>query len=352
MTYDSTSGETINIADEKLATSIISVTSAKIPKVYFLNGYSLYSLERNMTYLSMFLSNEITEVDSFDILTTGKVPDDCDALVITTPNKDFEDETTKAIQEYISKGGNILWFNAAVTEKQNLPNVNKILAQYGVNPFEIGIIRETDAKKTVTVDTVAQPNIIIPETISSTITRNLYDSTVMFINATKINVVENDKLEELKVEQKTLLQASEKAYFRNNISNTATTKTEGETEGPFTVGAEFDKKVQEAKEDEGKKEIVSKLVIYGENNFLTDIPLSQTSATPVITFEKNRYVAVDSIAYLADREEDISARKSIGTVTYTATEQQNMIIMAVIFSIPVLIIIIGIVVWQIRRRKK
>ena len=58
------------------------------------------------------------------------------------------------------------------------------------------------------------------------------------------------------------------------------------------------------------------------------------------------------MAYLSDREEDITARKSTGTVTYTATEQQDTVVRAIIFAVPVVIILIGLIVWQKRRRKK
>ena len=45
VTYDTTTYETINIAEEKLTSSILSVTSNKVPKVYFLEGYSEFSLD-------------------------------------------------------------------------------------------------------------------------------------------------------------------------------------------------------------------------------------------------------------------------------------------------------------------
>ena len=57
VTYDTTTYETINIAEEKLTSSILSVTSNKVPKVYFLEGYSEFSLDKNMNYLKTFLSN-------------------------------------------------------------------------------------------------------------------------------------------------------------------------------------------------------------------------------------------------------------------------------------------------------
>ena len=61
---------------------------------------------------------------------------------------------------------------------------------------------------------------------------------------------------------------------------------------------------------------------------------------------------MDSISYLVDRKEDITARKDTGTVTYTATDKQDTIIKCIIFTVPAVIILAGIVVWQVRRRKK
>ena len=141
VTYDTSTYETISIAEEKFTSSILSVSSEKVPKVYFLEGYSEFSLSNNMNYLNVLLGNEVNEVETLNILTTGKVPDDCDTLVITTPSKDFDDVATKAITDYINSGKNILWLNAAVKTNNNLPNVNEVLAEYGIKPFEVGVIR-------------------------------------------------------------------------------------------------------------------------------------------------------------------------------------------------------------------
>ena len=36
-----------------------------------------------MNFLNMYLANEINEVEKLDVLSVGKIPDDCDTLVIT-----------------------------------------------------------------------------------------------------------------------------------------------------------------------------------------------------------------------------------------------------------------------------
>ena len=348
VTYDTTSYETISIAEEKLTSSIVSVTSEKVPKVYFLEGYSEFSLSQNMNYLNMYLANEVNEIDTLNILSAGKVPEDCDTLVVTTPNRDFDEIATTAITEYIQAGKNILWLNAAVTSKKDMPNVNKILAMYGVKPFEIGIIRETDADKMIT----GSPDLILPEIENATITEDLYHTTgVIFINATKVNI-EEEKLEELKVEETDLLLASENSYFRSNFNIQSDNVKENEEKGTFVVGAQFEKTIKEANEENGESAIISKLVIFGENYFVSDYPLNQTSQYAAIQLASyNKDLILNSIAYLVDREEDITARKDTGAVTYTATEAQDTIIRVIIFAVPIIIIIVGIVVWQVRRKK-
>lgn len=341
--------ETVNIAEEKLTAAIKSVSVDELPKVYFLSGYSSFSLTNGMQYLNMYLQNEVNEVKTLDILTEGRIPEDCNTLVITSPERDFDDITTQAIIDYINNGGNILWLNAAMAQAVELPNVNRILALYGVEPFEVGVIRETDTSKMIS----GSPDLIIPEIQYADVTEKLYDSAgVIFVNATKINLVDDDKLNEINVSKTELIKTAESSYFRTNFQIESDDQEEGEESAEFLIGTQLNKTIKEANEETGEKEIQSKLIIYGENFFVSDYQLTQSSQTPMVAYRQNKDLVLNSIAYLSDREEDITVRKSTGSVTYTATEQENRIILAIITIVPIAIIIIGIAVWQKRRRKK
>lgn len=347
ITYDTTTYETISIAEEKLTSAILSVSTDDIPKVYFLEGYSDFRLDYNMYYLSVYLQNEITEVETLNILSTGNVPEDCDTLVITSPSKDFDDVAKTAIIDYINRGGNILWLNAAMATAIDLPNVNEVLALYGVQPFEVGIIRETDSSRMVS----GSPDLIIPNLGYSSITEDLYSDGIIFANATKVNINE-DGLEDLNVVESDLATTSEGAYFRTNFENTSTSATEGEETGAFVIGAELEKTITEKNEETGESAVTSTLIVYGENYFISDYQLAENSQYPAVQLAYNKDLVLNSLAYLSDREEDITARKSTGTVTYTATEQQDTIVRVIIFAVPTVIILVGLIVWQKRRRKK
>ena len=193
-------------------------------------------------------------------------------------------------------------------------------------------------------------SIIIPNVNYSTITKNI--PAVLLVNATKINFVTDEELQNLNVTKNTLLEASEGSFFRTNFSITSNNKQTGEEEGPFVIGAELQKKLAEANSETGESEKSSKLIIYGENLFISDYTLSSTSTEPIIRYSYNKDLAIDSISYLVDRQEDIVIRKDTNTINYTATVEQDNIIQGIIFGVPVIIIFTGILVWQHRRRKK
>ena len=74
--------------------------------------------------------------------------------------------------------------------------------------------------------------------------------------------------------------------------------------------------------------------------------------TYAIDLYNNKDVILNSISYLTERTDTITIRKTNEQESYTVTEQEDAIIKTIIFAVPVIIIGIGIVVWQVRRRKK
>lgn len=351
-TYDS-SYQTIDLTEEKITSAILNVTSEKIANVYFLSGYSDYSLEYSggMYYLSSYLKDEVLNYETLDMLVKGSIPDDCDTLVITTPNKDFDELTTNEITKYINNGGKILWLNSSYSETKDLPNVNKILALYGINPFEVGYIYETDNSRTA----LGYASCIVEDLGSTDIAKKLTNA--VLLNATKINV-NKDELSNLGVTKEDLISTSSTSYFRKNVSNTSS-GTDGDEQGGFTVGGIFTKKISTSTETEENTDensddngISSTLVIFGDNNFISDIQItSQTN--PMLILANNKDLMLNSIAYLTNNDEDITIRKDYTKSSdFTPTDGQKEAIVKIIFAVPIAIMLFGLVIWQIRRRKK
>ena len=370
-TYDS-SYQTIDLTEEKITSAILNVTSDKIANVYFLSGYSNYSLEYSggMYYLSSYLKDEVLNYNTLNMLVSGSIPEDCDTLVITTPNKDFDELTTNEITKYINNGGNILWLNSSYSEKIDMPNVNKILALYGINPFEVGYVYETDSNKTA----LGYPMCMVQSLGSTDVANKLTEA--VLLNSTKINV-NTEELENLGVTEEPIISTSDTSYFRSNIQNTSSS-TNGDEQGGFTIGGIFTKTLkteneesaantenaensentensEEAKTSEENSEDNTKkstLVIFGDNNFTSDIQIT-SQVSPMLFLANNKDLMLNSIAYLTDNDEDITIRKDYQkTSDFTPTDGQKSTIMKIVFAVPVAVIIAGIVVWQIRRRRK
>ena len=148
-----------------------------------------------------------------------------------------------------------------------------------------------------------------------------------------------DKLEELGVEYETLATTTEDAFVRTNLNQTSVLT------GECTVAAIATKTLEDGN--------TSKLVIYSNELFAMDMQVQINGyAMYTIDLYNNKDLILNSIGYLNEREDTITIRKNYEDVSYTVTEEQNSIIMLIIFTVPVVIIIAGIVVWQVRRRKR
>lgn len=347
--YDS-NYNAIDLTEQKLTSAILNVVSDNIPKVYFLSGYTSLSFTNGLQFLSQYLDDEVLTYETLNVLSSGKVPEDCDTLLIMTPEKDFDDITTKAIKDYIKKGGNILWLNSAiVNSKVEFKNVNKILSQYGVKGFDAGILYETNQDNTI----LGYPIYFLPQVQSTDITEDVYSgSGTAFIQATKINLSE-DKFEKLKVEKTDLVLTSDTTYFTTDLSGAMNTKTD--ERGAFIVGAQLVKTVSDKDKESEEDNVTSTLIIYGDNLFVSDATVSYGNyGAYAINLANNADLVLNSIASLTDKDEDITIRKNYNSsnTTFTPTDGEISLIVKIIFVVPVAVIALGVIVWIIRKNKK
>lgn len=340
-TYDYTTYEQIDISEQKMTNAIVDLTIEEKPVIYFLTGHNEYSTSTELTRLVEGLENDVNTVETLDLLVTQKIPDDASAIVIGTPGKDFDTTEADILIDYIHNGGKILWMNDPDFTGASYPNIQRVLDEFGVK-FDNGIIIEQDTSKMV----LQTGNFILPTVAYTNATKNIStDGGIMLINSGKITLEESDKLEELGVEAETLLTTSSESLFRTDTSNTSDAKASTDIEGSFTVGYKLTKTTE--------NENTAVMYVIANNVFASDAQVKvQNNYSYSVEFYNNKDFVLNLIADLTEREDSITIRKDTGLVTYTATEQQDTIIKCIIFCVPVLIILIGIVIWQIRRRKK
>ena len=324
-TYDYSSYEQIDTTEQTLTSAILNIITDEKPQVYFLTGHS-EALSKLSTF-NVFLQNEINDVNTLDLI-TSEFPEKCDCLILTTPTSDYSELEKNKILNYINNGGNILCLMDGFSD--DFVNLKSILDLYGVS-VSTDTVKESDTSKTASGDT----RYIIPNMYYHKITEHLItDGLLMFVNSSKIDLADDDKLDSLNVESTKIIESNDTSYLASDSN----------TKGPFTLGAELSKKIDDDK--------TSKLIIYSNSKFAQDSATIGNQTVVPFTIYSNKDLLLNTVAYLTEKDSSITIRKNTNTVTYTATEKQNNIVLAIIFIIPILIILLGIIISFIRKRKK
>lgn len=342
-TFDYSTYQTKDTTEEAITNALISVTTNERPVIYNLTGHNKYSQD-DMYFFNQDLESEAYEVNDLDLLTMGSVPDDCSVLMITSLIEDLTKKESDEIIDYIKKGGKILLFCDPNATGKEMKNFQAVLDQYGVSVSQ-GIMIEQDSSKMLYQNPKAILVTVSPYT--SVTNKTNMNMNACFISSGKIDIADSDELNKLGVQAEILATTSPKTFYRTDYSIESNSITDSDKEmGNATVGALLKKTVDNDK--------TSELIIYANNIFISNLRLTETNGgySYVLDYYNNEDLAMNSMAYLSDRENMITIRKDVEVTAYTVTDQQNKIILSIIFAIPILIVIIGIVIWQYRKRKK
>ena len=341
--YTNNSYEEVNVTEEALTNAILDVTTENKPKIFLYNVHSSYG-EKYFTTLSEGIKNDANEFEFLDLLKTGKVPEDCKCLIIPTLSEDISDEEKSYLVDYINNGGNIILLEDPNVLNANTPKFQSVIDMYGFSVSN-GVVMEQDDDKMIH----NMPGFVITDVDTNTsITRKLnMNVTMCLMDPGKIEFKDSETLNQLGVSYETIAKASQTAFLRMDLNNTELSKGENDQDASEAIlGALVTKKVNDEK--------TSKLIVYSNAIFSTNMSISMSNSTmSAISFYNNEDMIVNSVNYLAEKENSITIRKKYGdTVKFTVTEKESKNIIKIIYGVPFFIILVGYIVWRIRRNKK
>ena len=143
-TYDYSTYQQIDTTEEAITNAIVEVTLEKKPKIYIFSGNTYYDPKAVLSSVVTKLEGDSNEVEYLDILSKGEVPEDCDALIITTLKSDLSELERDKILDYINRGGKLMILTSKNILDVDTPNFNSILSQYGIS-ISFGGVLEQDA---------------------------------------------------------------------------------------------------------------------------------------------------------------------------------------------------------------
>ena len=343
MTTDYTTHQQLDTTEQAITNAILSLMVENKPKVYFTSGHQEMDLATEMTLLQTFLNNESFEMETINLVSKEQVPEDCDVLAIMSPSTDLYDSERDMILNYIAKGGKIYFTMDYFPQTIAIPNIDRILAEYGLT-FENGQIFELAENSSVPTS----PNVFKPQMSTlNPITSDIYTSKgeIWLAYVPRVKYTDEETLKTLNVTREDILNSSAESAF---LSNEATSIEEAE-KGKSLIATVATKKI--ATED--SKEVESKLLVCTNGLFISNYIVQALSANyPLSYIGNNKDLAINSIANLADKEGLTIRKEILAQATYIPTETEKAVVKTIIFVTPVIIVLAGFAVWTYRKKRK
>lgn len=327
--YDTSSQPQVTsvVAEQKLTSAILYVTSDKNPTIYTLQGheegalsqsYTQYFADENYTLKDVSLLNEELKTQSGDI------------LLINSPQKDLSDMEFNKIKDYLAGGGRAM-FLMGLSEKE-LPNFKKLLNLYGVD-VNRAIVLEGDNNHIY-----QSPVNILPNLGSHEITNPISSSkmNVIISGAMPIKQV-SVKKDTLKIES--LLSTSDKAYGRVDLTKNVIEKQADDIKGPFDVAVAVTDAVDQSNTDKN-----AKLVVFSSPTIIDEQLMQLSNGANIDIF-------LNSMNWLAEKKDSLVIRpKSLAVESLDMTQSQSLTVAAIaVIFIPGVVAVAGICVWLRRR---
>lgn len=288
------------------------VTNDADRKVYYTAGHGENTFSSSV---SDVLDKNNMEEEELNLIMTNKIPDDCSLLMLNGPVSDITEEEKETIAAYLASGGNV--FLLLGDSQEDTPNLDGLMKDYGMER-EDGYIADMQRSY--------QGNYyyIFPELDdSSGLTDGMSSDMVMLVNAHGLNVTDPAR------------DTITTSPFMTTSSDGYAVTQDDQKQGTYTLGAVATETVND---EEARFTVISA-------DTLIDAQVTDAFSTL-----ENLTLFSNAVAANYDDMENVAIEPKSLEVTYNTTQHAGVISIAVIFGIPLVILIYGFLRW-IKRRK-
>lgn len=324
--YQSQSSITGYDAEGQITSAIEYVTmdADELPVIYQITGHNETEIGSNFQSV---VSKANANLKSLELFNEEKVPDDATAIIINSPTVDFNEEDAQKVIDYLNSGGKALIIGCYAYNDE-LTNFNKILAAYNVS-FKTGVVAENDSSKYY-----QNPLYLLPTVETTDYTSDATDGYVFLAGSCAINYPEDTD----DVTYTKLLSTSDSAVLKKDWKNITTSKAEDADEnGPFTTGLAVNDSSTGAS-----------IVVFGTPYVVDDSYDNAVSGNNADMFKD----VITSMTGNVELASSVIPVKDYTLSNITINTLQAVVTgLIIMIAVPILLIIIGIVVWAMRRKK-
>ena len=324
--YQSQSSITGYDAEGQITSAIEYVTmdADELPVIYQITGHNETQIGSNFQSV---VSKANANLKSLELFNEEKVPEDATAIIINSPTVDFNEEDAQKVIDYLNGGGKAMIIGCYAYNDE-LTNFNKILAAYNVS-FKTGVVAENDSSKYY-----QNPLYLLPTVETTDYTSDATDGYVFLAGSCAISYPEDTD----DVTYTKLLSTSDSAVLKKDWKNITTSKAEDADEnGPFTTGLAVNDSSTGAS-----------IVVFGTPYVVDDSYDNAVSGNNADMFKD----VITSMTGNVELASSVIPVKDYTLSNITINTLQAVITgLVIMIAVPILLIIIGIVVWAMRRKK-
>ena len=324
--YQSQSSITGYDAEGQITSAIeyVTMNADELPVIYQITGHNETEIGSNFQNV---VSKANANLKSLELFNEEKVPEDATAIIINSPTVDFNEEDAQKVIDYLNSGGKALIIGCYAYNDE-LTNFNKILAAYNVS-FKTGVVAENDSSKYY-----QNPLYLLPTVETTDYTSDATDGYVFLAGSCAISYPEDTD----DVTYTKLLSTSDSAVLKRDWKNITTSKAEDADEnGPFTTGLAVNDSSTGAS-----------IVVFGTPYVVDDSYDNAVSGNNADMFKD----VISSMTGNVELASSVIPVKDYTLSNITINTLQAVITgLIIMVAVPILLIIIGIVVWAMRRKK-
>ncbi len=344
--------------EETFTSSILSLMESKEKIVYFVRGHGEKDIDNKDTFgyrvLRDFLENENFKIRKINLYEVKDIPNDCSVLIIAGPEEMISQVEQKKIKRYLKKGGKLMLLVDPIFERNAAQFLNFLTSDWGILLDNNVVVEENPA---YSLYYEGRPYIIFPDLRYHPITKDLIQRDEKVVLVFAMGLLKTNVEGYIYAP---LLQTSKDSYGEKNIrrGGFTTGKDKKDIQGPLTVAYAIRKVLTNAstnvvKNGETNKVVLkgfiddeTRIVVVGDSDFVANAYLRFSSG--------NLDFFLNALEWLVRKEKLISIRPISYEIRPLALSKSagKWVTVIVLLVIPFLFVLIGLIIWRVRKRKE
>lgn len=339
------SGTSFNASDyiysnieQEAVSAMMYVANDELVRIAFTEGYG----ELDSTALRDLLKKNGYEVETINLTQVEQINTDIDFVVMFAPTMDVDVDNLTKLDNFLDNGGqfdkNVIYF--ASTSQPETPNIEGFLNDWGLS-VGYEAIGQSDTSKIIALTGTLNPYIHLQNICDTNYAGGTYGNNLYFygMNMRPVKQIWENGTKG-NIEQEIILQSYDNAFLSPLIQQGDEEFSLDTAESGVFNNAIVAYRVHSTNQN------VSRLVAFGSEYFAYDMFLEYSNAN-------NSTFLVNMFNYICGREEGITITpKSFSTSGFDMTAgTANTLGVVLCIVIPVIVIVLGIVIWVRRRHR-